>query len=64
MERSEMNDIFVSVEGSSKGREVELIKENGHDVVVKALDTNFIFFVSINDFKRCYRRRDDVKNRN
>jgi len=59
-----MNDIFVSIEGLSRGREVELIKENGHDVVVKTLDTNFIFFVSINDFKRCYRRRDDVKNRN
>jgi len=52
-------DIYTQIEGNSKGNKVEVIQEKGGLLTVRDIKTDFLFFISLKDFQRCYEAQND-----
>jgi hypothetical protein len=57
-----MSEIFVQKEGNGVGNEVELVKEQGNDVILCSIKTRFVYSLSTRDFQKMYERKEDANN--
>lgn len=51
--------IFVQIEGDDKGKEVEVVEEGPYDLRIRNVSNGFVFSISIRDFQRCYKRKEN-----
>lgn len=58
-----MTKTFKQVEGNSKGRRVEVIKEEKSSVILSSLETGITFKVSLKDFSKFYEEEGNAGNR-
>jgi len=57
-----MGKIFVQVEGEGKGTEVEVISEKSGSLVLRNLNNNFEYGISIRSFELGYKAKEGVPN--
>jgi len=57
-----MSKVYVQVEGDGKGAEVEVAHESRQGLILRNLNNNFEYRISLRSFERGYREKQGVKD--